>query len=65
MHKEAHETGRNDRIADPEVPRRPLRLEPIKLAEVGVGVQHAGGRMGQRRRVRHLEGCGVEKQRMV
>ena len=60
MQKEAHETGRNDRIADPEVPRCPLRLEPIKLAEVGVGVQHLGRLVGGGGRV-HRGDLKVEK----
>ena len=43
MKKEAHKACCENRVTEPEVPRSPLRLQPVKLAEVSVGVQHLGG----------------------
>lgn len=38
MQEETHETSCDDGVTNPEVPRCPLRLEPVELAEVGVCV---------------------------
>ena len=53
MHQETHETGRDDRVANPYVPRSPLGLQPTELGEVGFGVEHAGMRVRKRGRVGH------------
>ena len=54
MEQETHETGRDDRVAYPHVPRNPLRLNPVELGHVSVGVQHTGVCVRERGGVRHV-----------
>ena len=53
MKQERSEAGGNYRVADPEVPRSPLELEPVELGEVGRSIEHAGILVRRGGRVRH------------
>ena len=52
VQQKAGKTCRENWIADPEIPCRPLRLEPVKFSKVGVCVKQTCFRDG---RVRHLK----------
>jgi hypothetical protein len=52
MHQETHETCRDDRVPNPDVPRRPLALDPAELAEVRASVEEVRAVIA---RCRHVE----------
>lgn len=41
MKKETHQTRRNDRVVNPQVPSSPLKLQPVELGEIGVGIKES------------------------
>lgn len=53
VQQETGETGGKDRVADPEIPRSPLQLDPVELREIGGRVEDARVVVGRRGRVRH------------
>lgn len=54
MHQETHEPRCNNGVANEQVPSRPLLLDPVELAKVGIGIQLLRGWM-QRSRCRRIE----------
>ncbi len=53
VEKETHETCGKNRVAYPEIPGRPLHLEPVELSEICVGIQQTRVVMWKRCHVRH------------
>ena len=59
MHYEAHETRRNDRVVNPDIPRSPELLQPAERGQVDMRVKLVSSLVNCCRR-RDIESHGVE-----